>query len=256
MNFWPNFKENKPFAVLLIILLVVVVVALLGVVRNDWKEYRYIGKAETRDTITIQGQGEVTAVPDIATVAIGLSTEKKEVADAQKENTDKMNAFIKDIKGLDIEKEDITTTNYNIYPRYDYDDGKQVLRGYEVSQNVSVKIRDLEKISDVLSLVSTHKLNQVGGLNFTFDDPEELKQEARVAALENATEKAEDLADVAGVKLGKIVSFSESSADYEFPVRYAAEASALGIGGGGEAPQVEAGSQDITVYVTVSYEVY
>ena len=124
-----------------------------------------------------------------------------------------MNTFIKDLKGLDIEKEDITTTSYNIYPRYDYNSGKQTLRGYEVSQNVSVKIRDLEKVSDVLSLVSKNNLNQVGGLNFTFDDPEELKQEARVLALGNATEKAEALADVAGVKLGKIVSFSESSDD-------------------------------------------
>jgi len=256
MNFWPKFKENKPFAILLIILLIAAIAVLIAATRNIWKGYRYIGKVEARDTIAIQGRGKIIAVPDIAMITIGLNNEKKEVTDAQKENAEKINAFINDLKKLGIKEKDIATANYNIYPVYNYEDGRQVLRGYQVSQNVNVKIRDLKKISDILSLVSKHSLNQVGGLNFTFDDLEKLKQQARVLALKNAAEKARTLANVAGVKLGKVISFSESNSDYNLPARYADEPAGFEIGGASEKPRVEAGSQDIVVYVTVSYEIY
>jgi hypothetical protein len=231
------------------------IVAFLGtIVANNLKGYQYIGKPTAeRDTIAISGQGKVTGIPDIATISVGLQTEKPDVKSAQKENTDKMNRLIANLKNLGVESKDIQTSYYNIYPQYDWTNGRQILRGYQVSQGVSIKIRNLSKIGDILSAAGEGGANQVSGLSFNIDDPEALRQEARVKALENAKEKADALAKVAGVDLGKIVSFSEYA---ETP--YSAYKSYdLGGMGGGEAaaPTVESGSMDIIVNVTVSYEI-
>ena len=92
--------------------------------RNAVKQYEYIGRPTTqRDTISIEAEGKVTALPDIASVSIGVQTEKKTVSDAQKENTSKMNAIIAKVMSMGVAKEDVKTTSYTIYPQYDYVNG-------------------------------------------------------------------------------------------------------------------------------------
>lgn len=250
---WPTWKENKLFTVFL----VVGIIWIAAQVRNDFKEYRYIGKpTEARDTITISGEGKVTAIPDIATIEVGVNTIKADVGSAQKENTDKMNAVTKRVKDLGVDKKDIQTTQYNIYPQYDYNEGKQRLRGYQVTQTARIKIRDLEKIGAILEAVGSAGANQISGVSFTIDEPEKLRQEAREKALDNAREKAKALADHADVKLGKIVTFSESSGGISPPVPYFSKEMALGRGGDvAVAPDVQAGSMEIIVNVNVSYEI-
>ncbi len=247
-------KENK----LLSALLVVGIIFIASEVRNDFKKYDYIGKPTTsRDLITISGEGKVTAIPDIAVVEAGVTTEKSDVRAAQKENADKMNALAAQARALRIVDKDIQTTNYQIYPQYDYANGKQRLRGYQVTQSVKIKIRDLSKIGSLLAAVGDAGANQVSGVSFTIDDPEALRQQAREKALDNARAKAKSLADHAGVKLGKIVSFSEGNAS-PTPMPYYGRAEAMGIGGASDAaiaPPVAAGSLDIIVDVDVSYEI-
>jgi uncharacterized protein YggE len=254
-QFWPTWKNNKLSTVLVIILTIGILAVLGTVVAKNLKGYEYIGKPTAeRDTISISGEGKVTGIPDIATIGVGLITEKPDVASAQKENTLKMNRLIENLKALGVEDKDIQTSYYNIYPQYDWPNGKQVLRGYQVNQGVSIKIRNLSKIGDILAAAGEGGANQVSGLTFNIDDPEKLRQDARIKALQNAKEKAEALAVVAGVKLGKVVSFSEYS---ETPTASYKAMEGLGIGGGGEvpAPSVETGSMDIVVNVTVSYEI-
>tara|TARA_Y100000310_G_scaffold344574_1_gene458077 strand:- start:4649 stop:5422 length:774 start_codon:yes stop_codon:yes gene_type:complete len=249
-------EHKKPVGVLFILLLAILILFLAVLTWNAFSTHQYIGKSDTQlYTITISGEGGVTATPDITQVSLGYQTEDQDVAKAQQDNTEKMNKLINQLKDLDIDKEDIKTTNYSIYPRYDYINRQQTLRGYQVSQNVSVKIRDLDKIGEVLSLAGSAGANQVSGLSFTIDDPEDLRQQAREEALANAKEKAEALAKVAGVKLGRLVSFNESGGGYDYPMPMFAEAKAMDIGIGGAAPDIEPGSQDITVNVTVTYEV-
>lgn len=248
-----NHKHLKwPLMVLAIFLAIY-----LGVLtRNELRKYDYIGRTDQQIyTINISGRGEITAKPDIAQISLGVETENKDVAVAQKENSTKMNLIIGELKKLGIAEDDLKTSNYNIYPLYDYTSNRQVLRGYQVSNSVLVKIRDLEKVTDILALAGQNGANQIGGLSFTIDDPEELKQQARELALLNAKNKAEALAKVAGVKLGKLVSFNENF-DGGSPVAYrsfAVEDSA-GFGGGGE-PVIQPGDQDIVVNVNVTYEV-
>jgi len=227
---------KKPIAILMMVLLGVLVLFLLVLTWNAIK---------------------ITAIPDIAQISLGIQTEKWKVVDAQKENTEKLNEIVKELKGMDVEAEDIKTSNYSIYPRYDWNEGRQILRGYQVNQTVSVKIRDLDIIGDVLDMAAQKGANQVGGLNFTIDEPEDLRQEARELALAKAREKAEALAKVADVKLGKLVSFNESVSGYapRYYDDYAGEAKAMGMGGGEAAPGIEVGSQEIIINVTVTYEV-
>jgi len=252
-SFWPKIKENPIFAVLLAVLLATLIVSLIFLARNLSKQHYYIGKnTDLQRTISINGEGKVTAVPDIALVSLGLSTEKKTVSEAQAENSKTMNSLIEKLKALDIAKEDIKTTNYNIYPAYDWTDGKQVLRGYTASQDVQVKIRQTDKVEQVLKIAGDLNLNQIGGLSFSIDEPEKYREEARQKALANAKSKAQTLSDVMGVKLGKIVSFNESEG-YQEPI-YSSYAKVEGMGGAAPAPAVEAGSQEVIIYATIMYE--
>ncbi|HTK60484.1 MAG TPA: SIMPL domain-containing protein [Candidatus Baltobacteraceae bacterium] len=224
--------------------------------RNAAKAHDYIGRPEAaRDTIAISAEGKVTAQPDVASISVGVMTEKKTVAEAQKENTAKMNAIVAKIKSFGVSDDDIKTTNYSIYPQYDWIDNRQIERGFQVSQEVQVKVRDLAKIGDVLSAVGELGANQVGGVTFTIDDPEDLRQQARLQGLAKAKSKAQALAEAAGVKLGKVVGFSENESGVPGPVFYSKDA-AMGLGGGGAAaPSIESGSQDVVVNVTVLYEI-
>ena len=165
-----------------------------------------------------------------------------------------MNKLIEKVKALGIDAKDIQTTNYNIYPQYDYlQDKGQVLRGYEVNQSVTVKIRDLEKANQVLGLAGEVGANNVSGLSFTIDDDEVYKAEARKLALDKISEKAKTLTSLLGVKVVSVVSYNE----YEggggiYPMKAYAD-STMGMGGG--APSVESGSTDVTINASVTLEI-
>ena len=176
------------------------------------------------------------------------------MSDAQTENTVKMNAIIDKIKSFGVADADIQTSNYSIYPQYDYTNNVQTLRGYQVAQSVDVKIRKLDSIGDILAAAGSLGANNIGGVSFTIDQPEKIQDQARLKALEAAKAKAQALATAAGVKLGKIVSFSESvSGGTQPPIMYA-KMDAMGAGLAAPAPAIQTGSQDVIVDVTVNYE--
>jgi len=223
---------------------------------NAVKAHNYIGiSPKESHSISITGEGKVTGVPDVAKIQLGYSVEKKTVAEAQKENTAKINAVIDKLKkDFKIDAKDIKTADYYISPQYDYNNGKQTLRSYLVSQNLNVKVRQMDKVSSIIEAAGAIGLNQIGNLSFEIDNPEKLKEEARAKALEQAKIKAASLSDIVGVKLGKIISFSESSSDDQVSPMYSLNKMVDGMGGGA-APTVEAGSNEITVFATVQYEI-
>lgn len=252
-----SYRENKPLSIVLTILAVAIIGYTVAVTRNAVKQNYYIGKpTEVSRTITISGSGKVVAVPDIASISLGYSVEKRTVAEAQEDMTKKMNALIDGVKKLGIEAKDIQTTNYSVYPQYDWSTNRQVLRGYQASQNVTVKIRKFDSIPAVLDLIGALQLNQVGGLAFSIDDIEKVRTEAREKALADAKSKAGALAKIMDVDLGKVVSFSESTGGYYPPTpMYYARDAAQGVAEvKATAPAVEGGSQEITVDATVTYE--
>jgi uncharacterized protein YggE len=223
--------------------------------RNEAKQYRYIGVPIERNTITVSGEGKVVGIPDVALIDLGTTVERPTVSAAQKENTRIMNELISRLKSGGVDAKDIQTTSYNVYPSYDWNNGKQTLRGYTVSQNVHVKVRNLEKVGDLIGMAGELGANQIGGITFSVDEPEDLRAQARLKALENAKDKAKTLSEAAGVKLVRVVSFDESF-QYPGPVPYY-DKMALGMGGAGAAPApaVEAGSNEIVANVTLTYEI-
>jgi len=218
---------------------------------------------KTGNTITVYATGEVYTKPDLVITTFSTITEKKTVAEALSENTEKMNAVISFVKAQGVEDKDLKTTSFNIYPHYEYQrieieiypypPGKRVLVGYEVTQSLEVKIRDITKIGDILQGATDAGANQVGDLQFTIDKEEEFEKEARKEAIEKAKAKAEELASQLGVNLVKITNFSESSV---IPYFYGLERAAAPSGiGGGETPQIETGENKIEVTVTITYEI-
>lgn len=206
--------------------------------------------------ITVSGEGKIYAKPDVALVSLGVSTEAATVAEVTKSNTEKMNAVIEAIKALKVDEKDIQTTNYNLNPLYNYTDKLgRVFQGYSLDQNIQVKIRDFTVIGDVLSKATEKGSNLVGNLQFTIDDPEQYKDQARAKAIEQAKLRAKNLSAESGVKLGKLINvFENSSAPY-----YAAYDMNKGIGGGiapmAATPTVQPGQQEITVTINLTYQV-
>jgi len=250
---------KKIMLTLIGVLLVYVIFYFGTVIRNNIRQYVFIGKADQMErTITVNGYGKVTGNNDIAVTTIGYSNTDKDVAKAQADNKKVMDQVFADLKGMGIAEKDMTT-DYSIYPDYNYTQDKgQMLNGYKVTNSITIKIRDLSKISDVLSLAGKYGATEVSGLSFTIDDPENLKALARDKALADAKAKAVHLAQTLGVQVTAVVSYSEYEGS---PTNYYAVDSTMkslaasAEGGGGAPAAVSAGSKDEIMNVAVTYEI-
>ncbi len=242
--------KTKPIVPSLLILAVAAIVIVALVMANQ---------TNVQDRFSVNGSGVVYAKADVANITIGLNTGVKATAvEATKESTDKMNEIIKELKGLDIDEKDIKTTDYRLNPFYNWTekDGR-VLKGYEVTQNVIVKIRELDKIGDVIAKTTEKGANQIGNVMFTFDDEYELKNQARELAIKKAKEKAEVIAKQTGMKLGKVKSVYENEVNFPMYDYANAKMEVLGVGAGGGlgSPSIEAGQNEVRVEVTLVYKV-
>lgn len=238
---------------------------------KTFKEFKFVGSGTTAtNTITVSGEGEVFAVPDLATFSVTVTEEAKEVKDAQKVATKKINDIIAYLKAQGIEEKDIKTTSYNVYPKYEWVEtqvecirypcpphGEQQMTGFEVSQSVEVKVRDTEKAGDILSGVGNLGVNTVSGLSFTIDEEDKLNAEARAEAIDDARGKAEELAAQLGVSLVRIVGFNENGGGYPMYAKREMAVMAMDAGGfgGAPAPELPVGENKIVSNVSVTYEI-
>jgi hypothetical protein len=204
-------------------------------------------------TIAVMGEGKVTAVPNVAQLNFGVTTGPRPTAkDAIAVLERNMTAIIAAVKKEGVEDKDIQTQSLTMYPSYDYMSGKQTLRGYEASQSLQVKVRNLDKVGSVLTAATAAGANQAGGVVFTIDEPETLRAQAREKAIKQAQQKAETLADQLDMDLGRVKSFQEGGAN---PPPIMMETLGRGMGGGGDSSlPVPAGEQEIVVQVTITYE--
>jgi len=238
------------FAGLFIIIMLIMVIS--GIMTFLGKSRHYKNSNTNSNLIYFSGEGKVYTKPDVAFVDFSVVTQGVRINDVQDANSKKMNKVIIFLKSSGVEEKDIKTTNYSLYPQYTYKNYKiPQITGYQINQTVGIKIRDIDKVGEILQGVVEVGINKVNSLYFGVENDEELKEQAREMAIKDAKEKAEKLASQIGVNLGKIVGFSESTDGYPAP-RYKGE---LGIGGGGESPNIEAGENEITVSVTLTYEI-
>lgn len=220
------------------------------------------------NTITVEATGDATAVPDVAIISFSVVENADTVEDAQTAATEKMNSALAYLKGQSIEEKDIKTTGYNVYPKYEYPqpcygtvcpmmEREPRIIGYEVSQSVEVKVRDTAKTGTVLQGIGSLEVQNISGPNFSVDDADSVKEEARMEAIKNAREKARALARELGVNLGKVVSFSENTGYYPYPMYD----KAMGMGGAemaasAPAPELPVGENETTISVMITYEIW
>lgn len=214
-------------------------------------------------SFAVSAEGDYVAVPDVAQFTFSVVTEGgTDVSALQEENTRKMNQAIEFVKDQGVDDKDIKTQRYSLQPRYQYyrcEDGPcppPEIVGYTVTQTAEVKIRDFEVIGDIVGGVVENGANTISQLSFVIDDPTEVQNQARAEAIEKAKDKAKSIASAGGFRVGRLLSIQEGGA---YPVyrTYALEESldkATGMGGG-IAPSIEPGSEEVTVNVTLVYEI-
>jgi len=222
--------------------------------RNAWREYEFIGVPIERHSFTIAGEGRMSVLPDIAKIEVGTVIERPTVKAAQQENTRIMNALNEKLDSFGVAKADVQTANYSIQPVYDWNNGKQILRGYQVTQSLRLKIRNLDNVGDIIGAAGDLGANQIGGIEFTVDEPESIKEQARVKALANAKSKAQALSRVLGVDIVRVISFSENTAEPIYNQPYSAY-KAVAAGSAPAAPDIQAGSAEYVIDVDVTFEI-
>ncbi len=252
----PDIKNKKAlFNAFLIVL--ILFVGMLTI--NELKKSKYIGQ-ETQNTISVSGVGKVYAKPDLALISFSVVAEEKTAAEALTKNSESMNKVIEFLKGSGIEDKDLKTTTFRINPRYEWRDldarspyppsSERVLVGYEVTQSLQVKIRDISKVGSLIEGATGAGANKVDSLEFTFDNEDEFKKQAREIAIDGAKIKAKELAKQLGVSLGKITNFSESAVS---PIFYdMKEAYGIDL----QAPEIETGENLIKSSVIITYEIH
>lgn len=233
-------------------------------------------------TIVVSGTGEAYAIPDIATFSFSVTESASTVKQAQDNANVKINKALAVVKDSGVDDKDVQTTNYNVYPKYEYSSaycpqpvspmsgsvgsagvsssaviycppGKQTLTGYEVDQTITVKVRDTTKVGDLVTKVGALGVSNISGVQFTVDKPEQYEAQARTQAINNAKAKAKELAKELGVSLGKIIDYNENGIN---PM-YGFEKSA-GVMSNAAVPQpatLPQGQSKITSDVSITYEI-
>lgn len=212
--------------------------------------------AQKQNLFMSTGEAELETIPDEASVSLGINVQQLTVALAQDEANRVINSISERLKSMGINKEDIKTQNYSIYPDYSYDGGDSKISGYRVTANLAVKLTDFEKLNAVIDMATAEGANQVGGINFSISKEKEaeLKKQAREDAIADAKESAEELARLSGVKLGKVVDVSEYRNDgYPIPMMARSEMAVMDSAAGAPT-SVEPGSATYSYTVTLSYE--
>lgn len=244
---------------------------------GDFKKLPTIGKeVYPQSTIMVSGSGEAYAIPDIATFTFSVVELGSTVKQAQEKADAKINKALAIIREAEVEDKDIKTTGYSVYPKYDWEQrpcamevstsgvsypcatGKNVLTGYEVNQTLTIKVRDTEKVGDLVTKIGAVSVSNISGVDFTVDDRDVFVAQAREEAIADAKVKAKKLAKQLGVRLGRILYYNENG---NYPMYYGM---AEGKGGGADmmtssvAPRVAElpkGETKITSEITITYEI-
>lgn len=211
-----------------------------------------VTQTQKQSTFDVTGEGRVVVAPDQAQITLGVQKEGSSVRQLQEQVDATMQELSKRLATLGVDKKDIKTVAYQVYESYS---PSSVAKTYMASSSVQVTIRDLSRASEVVDLIGPLGLTQSGGLTFTLSEELRAKtmREAREEAITEAKKKATELAGLAGMQIGRIVNVAESSNGMPQPYLMRAEA-AKDVGAGSTPAQVEPGSSEIAVSVTVSYE--
>lgn len=202
------------------------------------------------DYFRVEGVGEATAVPDTAVISFGITKTSPTVAAAQQETNQIMNTITDGLKDMGVGEKDIKTTNYSVYPTYASTGNQQTITGYTVTQNIQANVKPIDKANQAIDLATKAGANIIGNISFTLGAgaKKDLQEKARDEAVKNAKEKAESLAKIAGISLGKIIDIQEYPT-YSTPQP---EVSRLNVATKEDAAPTELNPGETTISTTVS----
>lgn len=234
----------------------IIVIVIGGLFYLVGKNMEIRAQSEFPTVISVSADAKISAAADIATLSFGVATGRQSSAKAAIALVTKnMTAIIAAVKKAGVEDKDIATQSFRLNPTYDYTNGTQVPRGFEANQTLNVKVRDLDKVGDVLSSATNAGANQVDNIVFSIDNSDDLKAQVRSAAIEKAKAKAEVLARSLRMRLGRIREFSEDGNSMPRPMMIEGKSMAYdGIGGADASLPVPSGEQEIISYVKLTYE--
>lgn len=231
---------------------------------KTWATVEEMGHVKIGETptITVTGTGKASTPPTIAEVSFTVEERSATEQEAQAQATKKADTALAALKNLGIEDKDVQTTGYQIYPQYETPNCKPgvpcpqstKISTYQVSQSVTVKVRDTTKAGDVLKLLATAGVQNVSGPNFMVDEPSTVQALARGKAIEDARQKAQLLANQLGVRLGTVVSFSENGGGGTMPL-FTQMAKGASADSGSPAPTLPQGENETISTVSVTFEI-
>lgn len=244
------------------VILLTVFLAIISI--KELKAIGYVGRdLPIVNTISVSGKGETVSIPDVATFSFSVTENAKTVKEAQDKSATKINSALDAVKKGGVAEKDIKTLSYNINPHYDYQQtvcnqfscppSKSVLNGYDVTQTIQVKVRDLSKAGELFGTIGGAGVQTVDGLTFSIDNIDSVKAVAREAAIKDAKSKAQKIASDLGVSLVRIVNYSDSSNDAVYPMY--SERSMVMSTKADVVTQVPAGEQKVTSNVNIIYEI-
>ena len=213
---------------------------------------------QPRRTLTVTGTAEVSVTPDICYISFGVETmQKKSAREAYRINAELMNGLSAAVKATGIAPKDIQTSSFSVTPQYHYDKDNQrrIFDGYRVYQSLDVNVRDLDKASAVLDAGMDAGATQVNNVTFAVENPKKYTADARVEAVKAAQAKAQTMADLTGVKLGKPISISESEPGGSGRYYAQANVSFDRAAGGEDTPSLQPGEFKLTRTVYITYEI-
>lgn len=202
-------------------------------------------------TLSVTGSGKVTVVPDMATIQLGVQLERKTAKDARQAGAQAMTKVVAAIRALGIAEKDIATANVSLQPVYSYpNNASPKVRGYQLQNTVSVTVRNLDKVGDVLDNGVTAGATTVDGITFDVADRAAAEAQAREAAVKDAKAKADTLANGLGIRITGVASVSEQVST---PIWYERSAVPMAAAAVDAATPVLPGSTDVTISVSVSF---
>jgi uncharacterized protein YggE len=232
---------------------------------HDWNPF--VKSQSNNPPITVQGTGTISAQPDQSSVSFTVTKTANTLKDTQNQANTFTNKITGDLLKIGVAKQDIQTSNYNSYPNYaDQSSGpvlymrqpqSQTIQDYTVTEDVTITLHNTDTANKVIDTVTNDGAENVSGPDLTFSDArqQDLENQARTKAIENAKQKAQSMADAAGIHLGKLTKIEDGTQN-PYPIIRPLMMTAAGGAEKSAPTQINPGQNQVTASVTLSYETY
>ena len=225
--------------------------------------FRFIQNTSTtmtskQDVFSVSGEATIETIPDEAQVSLGISTTSQSVSVAQTTINSTINSITEAIIALGIKKDDIKTSNYSIYPDYDYSSSARTIRGYRASATIRVTTSDFDLLNQLIDTATSLGANEVGNVSFALSTAreKEVLKEAREQAIADAKQNAQELARLSGMTLGDIINIRESNFPSYSPIYLERSLmSAQAFGEDSASTDIQSGTANYDYRVTLEFDV-